>query len=481
MIKGYLELFTEEDLHRLNEAVFDVLKNVGLWIQCDELLDALGRFGANIDKVLHVAKIPPSMVEEIIKEQRKSPWKPEREVRSPTGRYKVGVGLQVAPFYYDFDKKERRPGNREDLIQMIHFGDALEEELPVSQALIMTELDPRIESIEALSLLIQHTSRPGTVYPYFSEQFPYIARIGELYAEDKIRFLSGGIFMTSPLRMCNRAARFMMKKVEYGLSCGVGTMPISGASAPVTAAGNIIVGACEILGGWAALKSIKPDAVLRGSVCSGVLDMRTGKPSFSAPEAMLQDIGVCELFRRLYGGHVTVAGGSDYTDAKLPGLQAAYEKTFKAMAIAAFTGTHVRMGQGLLDSGKLFSPLQLLMDQDLGEGLWKFSRGIKVNDETIGQNVIREVETGRNATYLNRPHTLRNFRRALWSSNLLDKTAWESNGKEIARDREMLEKANEEFKNILSQYTPPAVEKSVVRAIDKVVTEAKKELVLRYA
>jgi len=86
MIKGYLELFTEEDLHRLNEAVFDVLKNVGLWIQCDELLDALGRFGANIDKVLHVAKIPPSMVEEIIKEQRKSPWKPEREVRSPTGR-----------------------------------------------------------------------------------------------------------------------------------------------------------------------------------------------------------------------------------------------------------------------------------------------------------------------------------------------------------------------------------------------------------
>ena len=60
-------------------------------------------------------------------------------------------------------------------------------------------------------------------------------------------------------------------------------------------------------------------------------------------------------------------GGGEYSDAREPGLYAALEKAYKAMTIAAFTGFHPPIGQGMLETGKTLSPAQLLIERDLSE------------------------------------------------------------------------------------------------------------------
>lgn len=479
MIHGCLNLFDESDLARIDENIRDVLQNIGLWIQCDEVLDTLKEFGADVDKAHQVVRFSENLIDEVIDGQRKRPWKPRREDSPPRGEYLVGVSAQVGQFYYDFEKRQRRPGNKSDFLEMIHYGDALDRDMSVTTPLVMTEIDPRIEAIEALALTIEHAHRPGIAYEMFTEQIDHIARIGEVYAGNPNLFVGDpNIWMISPLRMCGRHARLLAKLLQPEFAprtAIIGSMVISGGTSPVTTAGSIIVGACEILGGWVVVKALNSEAEMVGGSVSGVLDMRAGIASFSAPEAVLQDLGICELFHRMYGGHVHAACWSDYTDAKVPGLQAEYERTFKALAVATVSGDHFNRGTGLLDSGKVFSPEQLILDQEAGSALWRFSKGIELNEETMALDVIKKVGIGNETTYLQQPHTVRHYRKAQWFPELLKRAAWQEGDAEQVEEG-ILERAHKQFLDILSKYTPPENDPSVIREIRRIVESARKEL-----
>ena len=253
-------------------------------------------------------------------------------------------------------------------------------------------------------------------------------------------------------------------------------MPISGGNAPFTIAGNVVISAAEMLGGWLTIKSLVPDAEFGGGACNGIVDMRRGVATFNAPEALLADLGVVELFARRYGGGVTVAAGADYIDARLPGLQAAYERTLRAMAIAAFTGGPFWMGgSGTLDEGKLFSPVQFILERELGEGMWRLGQGITVDEDTLAVQVIAEIGPGEGRSFLDTEHTLRHCRE-MWFPQLLTRGMWEGDEIEFRREQQMLAQAHQRYRDALAHYTPPALELDRIAEIRHVVERARRAL-----
>ena len=71
----------------------------------------------------------------------------------------------------------------------------------------------------------------------------------------------------------------------------------------VTIAGAVALSAAEILGGWAAVYAVDPDARFNArAICNGT-DMRTGEPAYSGPEVHLINLGVKEMFDEFFGGH----------------------------------------------------------------------------------------------------------------------------------------------------------------------------------
>jgi len=470
------DLLSESDLDRLDESVRHILTRVGVLIQSERLLAALEARGAQVDHAAQRAVVPADLLDAVIAERKAQAERSPAEESDPAARpYRVGVGLHIAQFYLDPDTGERREACRDDLLTLMRFGDMWDESLPVDQVLLLREEPAMVEPLEALLLLLEHTRRPGTVYAHYAEQFPYLAEIGEIVSGDPNRFLIGGIFMVSPLRMDKRAADFMAARADLGLSCGVGTQPVAGASAPVTTAGVIAQAAAEILAAWCANHALKPGLALGGGIASGSLDMATGDVTFCSPETMLQDVGCVELFRRRYGGGVNVGGGSDYTSAKAPGLQAAFEKTVEAMGIALYTGRPMRMGSGLLESGKTFSPQQLILDQELGSFLWAMERGIEVSDDTLALDAIDSVGCGIGSSHLETEHTLRHFR-AMWQPQYLDRTVWQENAWEAQADRRMLESAARRFHEAVSRYQAPEVDREMLGRARAVVDRARREL-----
>ena len=474
-MRGQTKLFNDRDLKKVNDAVFNTLESVGMVVEDDHLLSILEQQGARVDKTDKRVKFSSQMIEGIIEYQRSCPDQREKERRNP--EFSLEMGLTVDPYYYDFDKQQRRRARREDFINLIKFGEALNVS-SVSSPVVICDVNPEVEAIEALTLLLRYSRKPGKVYPYNAEQFKYVAQIGEIYAGDKTRFIGGGIFVTSPLKICKRAAQFMLKMAEYGLDCSVGSMPISGGNAPVTLAGNVVVSASEILGGWITERSIKPDAKLSGSVLTGVVDMRTGVASFAAPEAILQDIGVCEVFRKLYGGHVWPTDSEQYIDAKIPGIQAVFEKVYKAITVRAACNIPVHRWHDIGQlRGNTFSPVEFLLDKEFMEALWRLNQGIRVDEDTIALEAIRQVGLKKKASFLDHKHTLKHFRQAIWYPNFLDRSEYGNDPEEIKKEKELLKKMHNQFENSLSSYKPPEIDSKILEEIEKIKNLAYEELV----
>jgi trimethylamine--corrinoid protein Co-methyltransferase len=191
---------------------------------------------------------------------------------------------------------------------------------------------------------------------------------------------------------------------------------------------------------------------------------------------MVQDIGCVELFRRRLGGRMVVAGGSDYTSAKYPGYQAGFEKAFEAMAVSSYAGGHPQLGAGLLDLGKMFSPLQLLIDRELQSFLWRFSAGVQVDEAEIPLDLITSVGSGIGASYLDSEHTLEHYRQDLWFPSLVDRTVWSGEPGEVRPDEGLLGRAEAQFREVMSRYRPPEVDRDMLAKAREAVDRARRDL-----
>jgi trimethylamine--corrinoid protein Co-methyltransferase len=300
-----------------------------------------------------------------------------------------------------------------------------------------------------------------------------MAEIGRIWDGNPRRFLGCCIFAATPLRYDVRACGVMRAMAGLGVSPAVGTMVTSGASGPVTPAGSIVVAAAEILGGMAMQHAIGAPAPHSGGIATGSMDLRKANSDFASPEAMLQDIGITELFDRRFGGRTGIWGRSDYTCARLPGMQAAYERCFEALWCCLARGGPPGFGCGLLESGKMLCLEQLLIDEEVMRMHWRVARGLEVSDETIALPEILKVGVGNTGeTHMMTEHTLRHMREA-WAPQLFDRGVWDG-ARELKRDEEMLDRAHKQVLDTVGQYKAPTPDEKKLKAVRKVLERARK-------
>jgi trimethylamine--corrinoid protein Co-methyltransferase len=242
----------------------------------------------------------------------------------------------------------------------------------------------------------------------------------------------------------------------------------------VTLAGAVVVGVAETLGGWLAGWALNEEVSLGLSPCSSVLDMRTTRVLFSAPEAVLIDAGQFQVFERLFGVRGQML--ADYTDAKTPGMQAMHDKLMKTLAFEWLTCGEVNVHYGKLDAGKAFSPAQMLIDFEINHELAALGSGIPVTDDTLAVDLIRQVALEHKRSFLESEHTLRHFRESLWRPRLMDRTSWEGGDPERQKERQALEAAEGRWRGALAAYRPPEIPADKLRAVDQVMRRAREAL-----
>jgi len=465
---SHMEFLDADDVETLNKGVLEVLETVGMRYESDHLLKALEAFGAKVNLNDKTAKFPQEIVAKIAS---------AKKLKQPPGalpeKLTPSMGLTIEPFYYDFDKKERRQATTDDFIMLIKFGEAMNDyfqmDKRVSPPVCISDVDRKTEPFKALELLFKYVKKPGQIYPYSADQMPCLAKLGEICAGDPAYFLgTGWLGITSPLVMGEHTTKMLVKNIEYGVQSRVGTMVIAGGNAPVTVSGAIVMAAAEIIGGWAALLAIKPDYPLYASAVTGTMDMRTTKACFSSPEAHLQSVGVYEFLKKCYGAEISIGG---YCDAKAPGLQAVFEKVSKILLFCGFIGQPFSLADGQLDAGQVYSPVELLLEHEFGAQLYRYNMGITVTRESLGLDAIKEVGIGQGRSFFDHEHTLAHYKE-LFMPSMIDRSAYTTDEMEHKQEKELLYQANERFKHILDSYKPPVVDGKIVKEALKVIKEA---------
>ena len=127
---------------------------------------------------------------------------------------------------------------------------------------------------------------------------------------------------------------------------------------------------------------------------------------------------------------------------------------------------------GHLENAVTFSPLQLVIDNEIARYVRHALRGFEVNEETLALNVIGEV--GPNGHTYDHDHTVQNFRNVELLSPFFDAWTW---GAQDSLDRERFEKrAAAKVRELLARESPPVLSSEQEAAIDEIVKEATMDL-----
>jgi len=490
MLQGFLKAVEPYQTERLHRGVLEVLERTGLQIQGEFLLRALADAGCRVDFKRHRAWFDPTLVERQVAVQagryrmvRSSLWYPfceslpENDVAVPE-EFTVDYGYATPWMYDDTQGGYRRP-TAADQVELIRLGNALPQVRAVNTPVIVSEFDPRVETIESARLLLMNTTKPGWVGTSSGREVKYLAELaGLVVGSDPQRLrIQPPIFVaayctTSPLKIDRRSCEVLEEALKYGFPVNFAPMPILGATAPMTPAGAAIVAAAEILGGLTATSLINPDVFFYSTSIAGEMDMRSTQVCYCTPAAILTDVLLHQWFRGRYGLVHNVEPG--YVEAKTPGMQAAFMKTYRQMAFGATVSMPLSIGA--LDNASAFSPTQAMIDLEMNEAIYKFAGGAEINDDTCAVDLIHEMLFCERKSYLETEHTLYHFRSVGWMPKLFDRSYCDHAVQMPNGDEAILRKAGQRWRELVAKQEPPPLEKAFVRAVDEVVDAARRDL-----
>ncbi|MCK5802505.1 MAG: trimethylamine methyltransferase family protein [Lentisphaeria bacterium] len=486
------QILREQDVDVLRQGVLRVLERVGFNIDNREILQALKSAGAKVDFDEHTVRFPQSMTETFVAgvqgedkqewaakiaamgENAKtvlSGWVPYEKTPDLRAPYPPHLFHQLATFYYDDEKQEKRKGNREDYIQLIRFGDMLHPEDGSGHSLNLTEVPSDVEPLEAALCQLEYSHRPRGVYVHDVRQIDYLLEIEEIFGiDDPYWHWMANICPNSPMKLDKTVAERFVHMIRGGrYPAKLAAMPVSGVNMPVTTGGASVIIAAEFLALWMAARAIEPGVPLTGLIVSGTMDMHGGQVSFGAHDALRCRLASAEFLRAWTGIAVSPSIG-EWTPASRTGMFAALEKAQAAMTVAAFTGHHPEIGLGHLDSGLTISPVQFLIERELTDSL-RFFEHRPMDEASLGLESIEAVGFGLDSNYMEEDHTISHLRQESWMPEFYGRNGWTPEEDQAVKD-----KALAKVKELVAAHRKPDGREDQLAAAKAVVARAKREL-----
>ena len=315
---------------------------------------------------------------------------------------------------YDLESGAPRDSTGEDLATVSRVADALENIDAVCIACKNVTRSDIHGEIEEFSIMAGNTVKP---LEYLCEQAQSLGVIIEMAAAirggaqelfDKPYFLQ--IITPLPLNYHAMHTDQLIQAVRAGVPVSIGTLPIGGASTPITTAGSIVN---SLATDFSAM--VLAQLVRRGSFCIGSSDVCFMEPATGSignfAQTSLADLVMCQVRRQLALPSFTGAAG--YSGASRFNQDAVAELT-AGMLQCFFSRPATLDYLGSLDQGLTYSLHALLLCNDLAGLLRTMWQGVQIDEDTLALDLARAV--GPRGNYLAQQHTVSHCREHLWGS-----------------------------------------------------------------
>lgn len=448
------------EIEMLHRGALRILTEMGMEIQNPALLDTMAKAGYAVDYAAQRVRFPVPTVEQFIAESDRIDW----DTCKPSVRASAGI---YHGHYLDPDTNEMMPWNQDRL----RFYCALARSLP---------------EIGDASMLGCRIPVPPPLEPLYERYYAWkfgASPCGSIYADDICPHLHALLVCAAAHRKVPVTGMHagtvhlvpMMKlgiyeayQVEYfwkrGMRVEIGSMAGMGANAPVTFAGAAALNLAEQLALGMLKRNLFGDRTISIRSAVAMMDMKTMIYPYGRPEMAMMNVIFAQLARHY---KASFSGHAGLTDAKTPSVEAGVQKALTAIP-TLLAGGSVGIDAGLLSIDEVFSPVQMVLDNEFIGALKHFTKDFAFDEEAMGLETILECGPGGN--YMDRMHTAMNFRGNAWEAGIWSRTmfnTWWTEGKPSDCD-----KARDMIRNVQASdyrtvdYLEPAFDKDLLAIID---------------
>ena len=462
--------FSRKVREKIVEEAMDILEKIGVFVENETALSLLDGAGARIDKPKGRAFIPAACVQKALETA-------PRRIRIHDRRGKVAMDLGKDRIHFNpgsaalriFDCKEgdaRTPVTR-DLVRFATLVDALPNYAAQSTGLISGDVPEEISDRYRLYISLRLSAKPIVTGTFQVDGFKVMHEMLSVVAggPEQLKKKPMAIFdccPSPPLTWSNLTCQALIDCAATGIPAELVSMPLTGATSPVTLAGAVVQHCAESLSGIAIHQLAGAGSPIIYGGSPACFDMRTGTTPMGAVETMMIDGAYAEIGKHLgLPTHAYMA----LSDSKAPDFQAGMETALGA-AIAALSGINNISGPGMLDFESCQSLEKLVLDNEVCGMAKRLAGGIALRDDPIALPVIEEGVATRD--FLSLPHTLRWFREEAYApGEVIDRGSldeWRRKGKKDAHAR-----AGERVEAILSRHAPQPLDEDIARRLREIM------------
>ena len=187
------------------------------------------------------------------------------------------------------------------------------------------------------------------------------------------------------------------------------------------------------------------------------------------PEINLLNGIIGQLARR-YG--IPWRTTASQSSAKSFDPQSGYESATSYMAGITANASLMHHAGGWDEAGMVHCLCKLIVDAEQNILMAKYAAGVNFDLLEEGLEAVRRIGPG--GHYLGDAFTLKHFKDAFSSPEILDYEAWEH--WEISGSRDMQTRAREKAKALLAAYQRPQIDPSITDALDAYVAKRQEEI-----
>ncbi|MBN1673230.1 MAG: trimethylamine methyltransferase family protein [Kiritimatiellae bacterium] len=470
VIGGRYQPLTQDQIGRIHESALRILEEIGVQVALAEAQAVFAQAGARVDAGARRVRIPARLVE---KSLGLAPSRivlcgrePRHDLALEDSRVYMGTG-GAALNVLDPDTGAARPGKLRDIAQLARLVDGLENVhffiRPCTAQDVPRERLGVTEFHAAISNTTKHVMGAGYTLEGVRQVIDMAGRVaGDVRALRKRPFISFTTgWMVSPLTFDPDATRALMEILKRRIPVALSSAPMAGSTAPITMAGTLAQLHAEELAGIVFSQLVKPGApVLYGGI-PGMADMHDLSYKAGGVEFGLMNAAISQL-----AGYIRVPNycSAGITEARIPDMQAIYEKTFSIVQCALAGANYVHHAAGILDSILTVDYGQFVIDNEIIGMALKMVRGIRVDEEHLALETIAEVGPGGN--FVSTEHTLAHLRTEFLEPMLVPRHVRAApEALQMHQPPDILAGARERAKRIIREHEVPGIPRALDREI----------------
>ena len=453
----------------LCEAALGVLERTGARFESDAALEILGDHGARVDRATRVVRFPPDLVARAVARAPRSYLLGSRDgscdLDLASGESYCGpdgCGTKVV----DWRTGQRRASTKADLgdvtrlldhLGSIQFWWPMVAAGDCGETAQLHELEAGwLNTVKHLQGMVngERLARAAV------EMATVIAGSAEELRRRPV--MSDLVGVVTPLVNDRDATDAALVFAAAGVPVCFATTPSLGTTAPATKAGAYVLSTAELLSAVALIQLAHPGAPVMGSITQIYADPRTAAV-VTAPLDHRALFLATEIVHHLGFPALSSFGG---TDSDLPGTWQAGVETLFSLLLGALDGCEMMTGIGLSSTYDLFTPENLLLDDDLFHRARHAFLDLRLDDEALALDVIDAVGPG--GHFLGQPHTRRHMGAAVARSlaQVIGDDGQYRDPVAVARERAV---------RLLEEYEPEPLDGAKARELRRIVEAADRD------